>query len=73
MFFKQKKMAIAGHCKHFSVIRPYLTEGQCHPEEGAYEKVNYETYKQHMNEEGQIEDDFELRKVLKFSYANNHA
>ena len=66
-------MAIAGHCKHFSVIRPYLTEGQCHPEEGAYEKVNYETYKQHMNEEGQIEDDFELRKVLKFSYANNHA
>ena len=54
---------MAGHCKHFSVIRPYLTEGQCHPEEGAYEMVNYETYKQHMNEDGQIEDDFQLRKV----------
>ncbi len=54
---------MSGHCKQFSVIRPYLTEDQCHPEEGAYEKVNYETYKQHMTEEGQIEDDFNLRKV----------
>ena len=57
-------MGVAGHCKHFSVIRPYLSEGQGHPEEGAYELVNYETYKQHMNEDGQIEDDFELRKVI---------
>ena len=51
------------HCHQFSVIRPYLTSSQCHPEEGVYEKVNEDTWHRHMNDRGQIEDDFHLRKV----------
>ena len=50
-------------CRHFSVIRPFLTNDQCHPDEGAYEMVTEETWHHHMNELGQIEDDFHLRKV----------
>ena len=53
------------HCKHFSVIRPHLPNRHCHPEEGAYDKVNEVTWKQHMNAQGVIEDDFHLRKVTK--------
>ena len=52
------------HCRHFSVIRPYLTNDQCHPEEGAYEALCEETWRHHMNDRGQIEDDFHLRKVF---------
>ena len=51
------------HCRQFSVIRPYLTNAQCHPEDGALEMVSEDTWRQHMNECGQIEDDFHLRKV----------
>ena len=48
----------------YSVIRPYLPNEQyLHPEEGAYEIVNDDTWKQHMNSDGQIRDDFTLRKV----------
>ena len=55
--------AVDKRCRTFSVIRPYLTDDQCHPEEGAYERVDEETWKQHMNDLGQIEDDFHLRRV----------
>lgn len=51
------------HCHHFSIIRPYLTNDQCHPEEGAHDMVNEDTWRHHMSELGQIEDDFQLRKV----------
>lgn len=51
------------HCRHFSIIRPYLTNDQRHPEEGAYEVVNEDTWRHHMSDLGQIEDDFHLRKV----------
>ena len=67
IIFLQKEEEVDRQCKQFSVIRPYLPNSQRHPEEGAYEKVNDTTWKQHMNELGQIEDDFHLRKVfLKF-------
>ncbi len=60
----QKKTEVEiSKCKQFSVIRPHLTGSQCHPEEGAYTRVNEETWRQHMNELGQIEDDYHLRKV----------
>jgi len=52
------------HCRQFSVIRPYLTNAQCHPDDGALEMVSEDTWRQHMNECGQIEDDFHLRKVI---------
>ena len=55
-------------CEHFSVIRPYLPKEQSHPEEGAYEKVNEDTWRHHMNELGQIEDDLNLRKVDRKTY-----
>jgi len=58
-----------GLCRQFSVIRPYLTNAQCHPEDGALEMVSEETWRQHMNERGQIEDDFHLRKVTLSFYS----
>ena len=54
---------MAKHFKQFSVIRPHLSEYQSHPEEGVYDRVNEETWRQYMNVQGQILDDFQLRKV----------
>ena len=34
-----------------------------HPEEGVYDMVTDEVWRQHMNVQGQVEDDFQLRKV----------
>ena len=59
----QRKKDMEMRSKHFSVIRPYLPNEQSHPEEGTFDTVNEETWKQHMNEQGLIEDEFHLRKV----------
>ena len=62
MFIHQKK-GCDSLCRQYSVIRPYKPNKHRHPEEGAYEAVNEETWHRHMNEQGRIEDDFQLRKV----------
>ncbi|ELU09246.1 hypothetical protein CAPTEDRAFT_175014 [Capitella teleta] len=64
---EKQRHLVDKRCRHFSVIRPYLTDEQRHPEEGAHETVNEETWRQHMNEQGQIEDDFHLRRAIFFA------
>ena len=53
--------------RQYTVIRPYKPNHLVHPEEEAYETVNQDTWKQHMNEKGAIEDDFHLRKAIFFA------
>jgi hypothetical protein len=49
--------------KQFLIVRPQLTDDQCHPEEGVYSQVGDEMWKRHMTVDGQIEEDYQLRKV----------
>lgn len=50
--------------RQFLIVQPTLMDSQCHPEEGVYGLVTEEIWQQHMNIDGQIEDDFQLRKVI---------
>ncbi|XP_033757289.1 TBC1 domain family member 16-like isoform X1 [Pecten maximus] len=50
----------------FLIVRPQLTDEQCHPEEGVYSVVCDEMWKRHMTVDGIIEEDFQLRKSIFF-------
>lgn len=64
---KREQNAKDLHIQQFSVVRPKLPQDECHPEEGVYEMVTPEVWKQHMTEEGQITDDYQLRKAIFFA------
>lgn len=49
--------------KQFMIVKPSLTDDQCHPEEGVYSLVTEEIWRTHMMDDGIIEDDFQIRKV----------
>ncbi|KAI0241977.1 TBC1 domain family member 16 [Lamellibrachia satsuma] len=66
----RKKSESDASCRQFTVIRPYLPDGHSHPEEGAYDVVDEDTWRRHMNERGQILDDYQLRKVIFFAGLN---
>ena len=42
----------------------------CHPEEGVYDEVSEEMWWSYLNERGQVEDNYELRKVTPTSSLN---
>ncbi|XP_054923766.1 TBC1 domain family member 16 isoform X1 [Dermacentor andersoni] len=57
------------HCPydHFSVSKPQVSAEECHPEEGLYSTlVDEDTWRQYMNDDGSIDDDFQLRKAIFF-------
>ncbi|CAH1795390.1 unnamed protein product [Owenia fusiformis] len=54
------------NCTTFSIVRPQFTEDQCHPEEGVFNMVTGESWMQHMNPQGQIEEDYQLKKAIFF-------
>ncbi|XP_064620976.1 TBC1 domain family member 16-like [Lineus longissimus] len=62
----QRKKNTNHLCKQFSVIRPWIQKDQYHPEEGMYELVSDQIWRQHMNELGEIDEDLSLRKAIFF-------
>ncbi|RWS05489.1 TBC1 domain family member 16-like isoform X5, partial [Dinothrombium tinctorium] len=53
---------------HFSVCKPQIKAEECHPEENSYVKIDSKIWKEGiLNEWGQIEDDFNLRKIIFFA------
>lgn len=65
--FNDKKREGESPYRQFLIVRPQITDDQCHPEEGLFETVTEDMWRTHMNEPGQIEDVFQLRKVRPFS------
>lgn len=52
---------------HFSVSKPQVSAEECHPEEGMWDTpVDEEVWRQYMNDDGSIDDDFQLRKLIFF-------
>lgn len=52
--------------QHFLVVKPQLTNDDCHPEEGVFLLVTEDIWREHMNSDGTIEDELQLRKVGHF-------
>ena len=52
--------------QQFLVVKPQLTNDDCHPEEGAFLTVSEDIWREHMNSDGTIEDELQLRKVGHF-------
>ena len=40
-----------------------LPSEECHPEERKYGRVDHETWKTHIGDDGRVNDNYELRKV----------
>ncbi|XP_076461317.1 uncharacterized protein LOC143293874 [Babylonia areolata] len=58
-----------GGCKpyqQFLVVKPQLTNDDCHPEEGQFLTVTEDIWKEHMNSDGTVEDELQLRKAIFF-------
>ncbi|KAG8446520.1 hypothetical protein GDO86_014105 [Hymenochirus boettgeri] len=53
-------------CLHFSIQRPNLPSSESHPEEGMYHRLDVSSWLQHLNEAGQVEEEYKLRKVSLF-------
>ena len=68
-FFSGSQVATGGDddakqlYRKFTIIQSSLKPAECHPEEGIYGEVDEEMLWSYMNEKGQIEDDYQLRKV----------
>lgn len=55
-------------CRKFTIIQSGLKAKDCHPEEGIYGVINEEIWRSYVNEKGQIEEPYALRKV---KFCNN--
>ncbi|XP_033112486.1 TBC1 domain family member 16-like [Anneissia japonica] len=53
-------------CQKFSIVRPNWKKSECHPEEGMYDMITEDIWWSYLNECGQVEDEFGLRKAIFF-------
>lgn len=53
-------------CRKFTIIQSGLRAKDCHPEEGIYGVVNEEIWRSYVNEKGQVEEPYSLRKAIFF-------
>lgn len=47
----------------FSIRRPKLPSSETHPEESMYRRLDVSAWLRHLNELGQVEEEYKLRKV----------
>lgn len=50
-------------CMKFSIRRPKLPSSETHPEESTYHRLDVAAWLRHLNELGQVEEEYKLRKV----------
>ncbi|XP_036268114.1 TBC1 domain family member 16 [Pipistrellus kuhlii] len=53
-------------CMKFSIRRPKLPSSETHPEESAYPRLDVAAWLRHLNELGQLEEEYKLRKAIFF-------
>uniref|UniRef100_H3BEN3 TBC1 domain family member 16 n=1 Tax=Latimeria chalumnae TaxID=7897 RepID=H3BEN3_LATCH len=57
-------------CMQFSIRRPILPTSETHPEENMYKRLDVTTWLTHLNECGQVEEEYKLRKAIFFGGIN---
>ncbi|XP_061866911.1 TBC1 domain family member 16 isoform X2 [Colius striatus] len=53
-------------CMQFSIRRPKLPSSETHPEENAYRRLDVSAWLHHLNEAGQVEEEYKLQKAIFF-------
>ncbi|XP_030818154.1 TBC1 domain family member 16 isoform X2 [Camarhynchus parvulus] len=53
-------------CMQFSIRRPKLPSSETHPEENCQRRLDVAAWLQHLNEAGQVEEEYRLRKAIFF-------
>ncbi|XP_077389042.1 TBC1 domain family member 16 isoform X1 [Festucalex cinctus] len=53
-------------CMQFSIQRSTLPSAESHPEEKLYRKLDVTTWLRHLNQDGQVEEEYKLRKAIFF-------
>lgn len=53
-------------CMQFSIRRPNLPSTETHPEENMYKRLDVTIWLNHLNEIGQVEEEYKLRKAIFF-------
>ncbi|XP_047688814.1 TBC1 domain family member 16 isoform X1 [Prionailurus viverrinus] len=63
---KDQQVAAEKTCIQFSIRRPKLPSSETHPEEGVYKRLDVAAWLHHLNELGQVEEEYKLRKAIFF-------
>ncbi|XP_018092690.1 TBC1 domain family member 16 S homeolog isoform X2 [Xenopus laevis] len=63
---KEQQVTEDKTCLHFSIQRPNLPSSESHPEEGMYRRLDVTSWLEHLNEGGQVEEEYKLRKLIFF-------
>uniref|UniRef100_A0A8C3Y4M0 TBC1 domain family member 16 n=1 Tax=Catharus ustulatus TaxID=91951 RepID=A0A8C3Y4M0_CATUS len=53
-------------CMQFSIRRPKLPSSETHPEENSSRRLDVSAWLQHLNDAGQVEEEYKLRKAIFF-------
>lgn len=67
-FFPQA--TVEKSCMQFSIQRPTLPSAETHPEEKLYRRLDVSTWLRHLNQNGQVEEEYKLRKVQYLVYVS---
>ncbi|XP_072638255.1 TBC1 domain family member 16 [Canis lupus baileyi] len=59
---KDQQVADEKTCMQFSIRRPKLPSSETHPEESMYKRLDVAAWLRHLNELGQVEEGYKLRK-----------
>ncbi|XP_008053379.1 TBC1 domain family member 16 [Carlito syrichta] len=63
---KDQVVAPEKTCMQFSIRRPKLPSSETHPEESMYKRLDVSAWLNHLNELGQVEEEYKLRKAIFF-------
>ncbi|NXP59488.1 TBC16 protein, partial [Chloropsis cyanopogon] len=63
---KDQQLADEKTCMQFSIRRPKLPSSETHPEENSQRRLDVAAWLQHLNEAGQVEEEYKLRKAIFF-------
>lgn len=57
------QVSVEKSCMQFSIQRPTLPSAETHPEEKLYRRLDVTIWLRHLNQNGQVEEEYKLRKV----------
>nr|XP_025968753.1 TBC1 domain family member 16 [Dromaius novaehollandiae] len=63
---KEQQLTDEKTCMQFSIRRPKLPSSETHPEENAYKRLDVSAWLHHLNESGQVEEEYKLQKAIFF-------
>ncbi|XP_030361815.1 TBC1 domain family member 16 isoform X3 [Strigops habroptila] len=63
---KDQQLTDERMCMQFSIRRPKLPSSETHPEENAYKRLDVSAWLHHLNESGQVEEEYKLQKAIFF-------